>query len=173
MWISSCPTAMAMIANGQSINLTTDAYPGVKFVGKDQPRSIRAWTPARATSSGGHGPQPEQKLLPGMFTRVAVIAGDVKQYLTLPQTAITYTPYGATVFLAQKKAGGSDKDLIAQQSFVTLGLTRGDQVAVLKGVSEGTWSSTSGQLKADQRRAVIVDNSVLPANDPRPSPQEQ
>ena len=164
---------LAMIANGQSINLTTDAYPGVKFVGKINAIDPRVDAGTRNFQAEATVPNPEQKLLPGMFTRVAVIAGDVKQYLTLPQTAITYNPYGATVFLAQKKAGGSDKDLIAQQSFVTLGATRGDQVAVLRGVSEGDLVVTSGQLKLINGAPLIVDNSVLPANDPSPSPQEQ
>jgi membrane fusion protein (multidrug efflux system) len=163
---------LAVIANGQSINLSTDAYPGVKFVGKINAIDPRVDASTRNFQAEATIPNPEQKLLPGMFTRVAVIAGDPKRYLTLPQTAITYNPYGATVFLAQKKAGGSDQ-LIAQQSFVTLGATRGDQVAVLKGVSEGDLVVTSGQLKLINGAPLIVDNSVLPADDPNPSPQEQ
>ncbi len=163
---------LAVIATGQSINLSTDAYPGVKFVGKINAIDPRVDASTRNFQAEATIPNPEQKLLPGMFTRVAVIAGDPKRYLTLPQTAITYNPYGATVFLAQKKAGGSDQ-LIAQQSFVTLGATRGDQVAVLKGVSEGDLVVTSGQLKLINGAPLIVDNSVLPADDPNPSPQEQ
>ena len=164
---------LAVIANGQSVNLTTDAYPGVKFVGKINAIDPRVDSSTRNFQAEATIPNPEQKLLPGMFSRVAVIAGDSKKYLTLPQTAITYNPYGATVFLAQRKAGGSDKDLIAQQSFVTLGATRGDQVAVLRGVSEGDLVVTSGQLKLINGAPLIVDNSVLPANDPSPTPQEQ
>jgi membrane fusion protein, multidrug efflux system len=163
---------LAMIAIGQSVNLTMDAFPGVKFVGKINAIDPRVDSSTRNFQAEATVPNSEQKLLPGMFTRVAVIAGDVKHYLTLPQTAITYNPYGATVFLAQKKPGASDKDLIAQQSFVTLGPTRGDQVAVLKGVSEGDMVVTSGQLKLINGAPLIVDNSVTPANDRDPSPQE-
>ena len=163
---------LAMITIGQSVNLITDAYPNVKFVGRINAIDPRVDASTRNFQAEATVPNPERKLLPGMFTRVAVIAGDVKHYLTLPQTAITYTPYGATVFLAHKKPGGSDKDLIAQQSFVTLGPTRGDQVAVLKGVSEGDMVVTSGQLKLINGAPLIVDNSVTPANDRDPSPQE-
>jgi membrane fusion protein (multidrug efflux system) len=163
---------LAMIAIGQSVNLTLDAFPGVKFVGKINAIDPRVDSGTRNFQAEATVPNSEQKLLPGMFTRVAVIAGDVKHYLTLPQTAITYNPYGATVFLAHKKPGASDKDLIAQQSFVTLGPTRGDQVAVLKGVSEGDMVVTSGQLKLINGAPLIVDNSVTPANDRDPSPQE-
>ena len=164
---------LALIADGQSVNLTTDSYPGVKFVGKINAIDPRVDASTRNFQAEATVPNPDRRLLPGMFTRVAVVAGETKRYLTLPQTAITYNPYGATVFLAQKKPGGSDKDLIAQQSFVTLGPTRGDQVAVLKGVTEGDVVVTSGQMKLVNGAPLIIDNSVLPANDPNPSPQEQ
>jgi len=164
---------LALIADGQAVNLTTDSYPGVKFVGKINAIDPRVDASTRNFQAEATVPNAERKLLPGMFTRVGVVAGDAKHYLTLPQTAITYNPYGATVFLAQKKPGGSDKDLIAQQSFVTLGPTRGDQVAVLKGVKEGDLVVTSGQMKLVNGAHLVVDNSVLPANDPDPSPQEQ
>jgi membrane fusion protein (multidrug efflux system) len=164
---------LALIADGQAVNLTADSYPGVKFVGKINAIDPRVDASTRNFQAEATVPNPDRKLLPGMFTRVGVVAGEAKHYLTLPQTAITYNPYGATVFLAQKKPGGSDKDLIAQQSFVTLGPTRGDQVAVLKGVKEGDQVVTSGQLKLVNGAPLIIDNSVLPANDPSPSPQEQ
>jgi membrane fusion protein (multidrug efflux system) len=164
---------LAVIANGQSVNLTADAYPGVKFVGKINAIDPRVDAGTRNFQVEATIPNPEQKLLPGMFTRVAVIAGEAKKYLTLPQSAITYNPYGATVFLAQKRPGGSDKDLVAQQSFVTLGATRGDQVAVLKGINDGDLIVTSGQLKLINGAPLLVDNSVLPANDSDPSPQER
>jgi membrane fusion protein (multidrug efflux system) len=111
--------------------------------------------------------------MPGMFARVAVLAGEAQRYLTLPQTSITYNPYGATVFIAQQKPGGTDKEVIAQQSFVTLGLTRGDQVAVLKGVKEGDLVVTSGQLKLINGTPLVINNSAQPVNDSDPSPQEQ
>jgi membrane fusion protein (multidrug efflux system) len=163
---------LALIASGQTVNLTTDAYPGVKFVGKINAIDPRVDSSTRNFQAEATIANPDQHLLPGMFGRVAVIAGEVKHYLTLPQTAITYNPYGATVFLAQKKPGATSNDLIAQQSFVTLGPTRGDQVAVLKGVREGDLVITSGQLKLVNGAPLLVDNSVKPGNDPDPTPQE-
>ena len=164
---------LALITNGQAVNLTTDAFAGVKFAGKITAIDPRVDAGTRNFQAEATIPNPERRLMPGMFARVAVLAGDIKRYVTLPQTSITYNPYGATVFLAQKKPGGSDKDLIAQQSFVTLGPTRGDQVAVLRGVKEGDLVVTSGQLKLNNGTPVIINNSAQPANDPDPSPQEQ
>ena len=163
---------LATIANGQVVELTADAFPGVKFTGKISAIDPRVDSSTRNFQAEAVVSNADQRLLPGMFVRVAVIAGELKHYLTLPQTAITYNPYGATIFLAKKKPGGSDKDLIAQQSFVTLGPTRGDQVAVLRGVSEGDMVVTSGQLKLNNGVPLSIDNSVLPTNDPDPTPQE-
>jgi membrane fusion protein (multidrug efflux system) len=94
--------------------------------------------------------------------------------LTLPQTAITYNPYGATVFItADKKDAKGNSQLQAQQVFITPGPTRGDQVAILKGISEGATVVTSGQLKLKNGTPLRIDNSVQPLNEQNPAPQEQ
>ncbi|MFL6604166.1 MAG: efflux RND transporter periplasmic adaptor subunit [Steroidobacteraceae bacterium] len=164
---------LSMISNGQAVNLTTDAFAGVKFAGRITAIDPRVDAATRNFQAEATVPNPERRLMPGMFARVAVLAGDTQRYLTLPQTAITYNPYGATVFVAQKKPGGTQKDLIAQQSFVTLGTTRGDQVAVLKGVKEGDLVVTSGQLKLINGTPLVINNAAQPVSDSDPSPQEQ
>jgi membrane fusion protein (multidrug efflux system) len=164
---------LAKISNGQAVNLTTDAFPDVKFTGKINAIDPRVDAGTRNFQAEATIPNPERRLMPGMFARVAVLAGDTQRYLTLPQTSVTYNPYGATVFLAQRKPGGTDKEIIAQQSFVTLGPTRGDQVAVLRGVKEGDLVVTSGQLKLNNGTPLIINTDAQPANDPDPSPQEQ
>ncbi|HEX8782965.1 MAG TPA: hypothetical protein VF764_06325, partial [Steroidobacteraceae bacterium] len=57
-------------------------------------------------------------------------------------------------------------------TFVTTGLTRGDQVAILTGLNEGVEVVTSGQIKLKNGAPVSIDNSVKPANNPNPTPQE-
>jgi membrane fusion protein (multidrug efflux system) len=162
---------LSAVSDTQVVNLTTDAFPGVKFTGKITAIDPRVDPSTRNFQAEATIPNPDRRLMPGMFARVAIEAGQPQRYLTLPQTAITYNPYGATVFLAQKKEG-TDK-LIAQQSFITVGPTRGDQVAVLKGIQEGDLVVTSGQLKLVNGAPLVVDNSVLPRNDANPTPQEQ
>src|SRR5262249_946028 len=109
---------LASIAAGQVVNITTDAYPGAKFTGKITAIDPHVDPSTRNFQAEATIPNQDRKLTPGMFSRVAVNAGDLKRYLTLPQTAITYNPYGATVFLVQKKDGA--KNPTAQQSFVKL-----------------------------------------------------
>jgi membrane fusion protein (multidrug efflux system) len=95
--------------------------------------------------------------------------------ITLPQTAVTYSPYGSTVFIAKATDKKDDKGRTIStvtQVFVTTGATRGDQVAILKGIEEGQEVVTSGQLKLKNGSSIVVDNSVVPANSPNPTPQE-
>jgi membrane fusion protein (multidrug efflux system) len=162
---------LARIVIGQTLNVTTDAFPNQVFEGKITALDPRVDTASRNFQVEASVNNSSRKLLPGMFAHVAVQSGDKKRNVTLPQTAITYNPYGATVFLAEKSKDG--KGLVAQQVFVTLGGTRGDQAAVLKGVNEGDQVVTSGQLKLKNGTPLAVDNSVLPKDDPNPTPQEE
>src|SRR3546814_20259911 len=42
---------------------------------------------------------PKHELLPGMFADVVIDTGAPQRYLTVPQTAIAFNPYGETVFV--------------------------------------------------------------------------
>jgi membrane fusion protein, multidrug efflux system len=163
---------LGRVATGQNVQLSTDAFPGVRFEGKLTTIDPLVDAATRNLELEASVANPERRLLPGMFARVAVASGGTQRYLTLPQTAITYNPYGATVFVAKPAAGGAG-GLTAQQTFVTLGATRGDQVAVLKGIRRGDIVVTSGQLKLKNGTPLHVDNSITPKDDPNPAPQEQ
>ena len=160
---------------GQEIVVTTDAFKDASFTGKISAVSPKVDTNTRNIQIEAKLANPDKKILPGMFANVNIKLGEQVKMLTLPQTAVTYNPYGSTVFIA-KPTGKKDKQgkpaLEAQQVFVTTGPTRGDQVAILKGVDEGATVVTSGQLKLKNGTPLIVNNKVLPANSPNPKPQE-
>jgi membrane fusion protein (multidrug efflux system) len=164
-----------LIQVGQEVEVTTDAFKDASFKGKITAVSPKVDTNTRNIQVEAQLANPDKKILPGMFANVNIKLGDQVKYLTLPQTAVTYNPYGSTVFIA-KPTGKKDKQgnpaLEAQQVFVTTGLTRGDQVAILKGVDEGATVVTSGQLKLKNGTPLIINNKVQPANSPDPKPQE-
>ncbi len=126
-----------------------------------------------------------KKLLPGMFTNVKIESGEKVKYITIPNTSIAYNPYGAMVYVvkrAEEPTSDSAKDkgtadsapkLVAQQILVTTGPTRGDQVAILTGLAVGDEVVTSGQLKLNTGTPLIINNSVIPANNINPTPQEK
>lgn len=162
------------VSVGQLVTVLSDAYLGQSFSGKVTAIDAKVDTATRNVQIEATLANPKRLLLPGMFGRAAVDSGEKQAYLTLPQTAITYNPYGATVFItADKKDAKGKAQLQAQQVFVTTGPTRGDQVAILKGISEGAMVVTSGQLKLKNGTPLHIDNSVQPLNDQNPTPQEQ
>ncbi|MGB6604850.1 MAG: efflux RND transporter periplasmic adaptor subunit [Steroidobacteraceae bacterium] len=160
---------LAVVHTGLTVRVSSDAFPKDAFTGK-----ITAIDPAIDPTSRNFMAEatvdnPQHLLMPGMFAKVAVLAGAQQHYLTLPQTAITYNPYGSTVFLAVKDASGK---LTAQQTFVTTGPTRGDQVAVLTGLKEGDQVVTTGQLKLKNGSPLDISTAAEPADAPNPTPQE-
>ncbi|MGT2472088.1 efflux RND transporter periplasmic adaptor subunit [Paraburkholderia terrae] len=161
---------------GQTVVVDTNAYNSRTFDGKIRSINPRVDNTTRNVQIEATVDNRERKLLPGMYANVKIDAGNEERYLTLPQTAITYNPYGATVFVVKP---GEHKDAhgkvvpIAQQVFITPGPTRGDQVAILKGIGEGTQVVTSGQLKLKNGTPLVIDNRVLPSDSPNPTPQEQ
>ena len=166
---------IANLSVGLALSLSSDAYAGQNFTGKITAISPKIDLATRNVQVQATVSNPKRQLLPGMFANVSIDVGEKKRYLTLPQTAITYNPYGSTVFVLKPGEAKDDKgnaQLVAQQAFVTTGLTRGDQVAILKGLEEGQQVVTSGQLKLKNGTAVEVDNTVQPANNPNPTPQE-
>ena len=160
---------------GQKVVVTTDAFKDASFTGKITAVSPKVDTNTRNIQVEAQVANPDKKIFPGMFANVNIQIGEQVKLLTLPQTAVTYNPYGSTVFVA-KPTGKKDKQgkpaLEAQQVFVTTGATRGDQVAILKGVEEGATVVTSGQLKLKNGTPLIINNKVQPANSADPKPQE-
>lgn len=164
---------------GQTVDLVFDAFPGKTFSGKVTAVNPKVDGTTRNIQVEATLPNPKRQLLPGMFASLSMDVGGKEKRLTLPQTAITYNPYGATVFIAKKGEvvgmdGQKKEGLVAEQVFVTTGSTRGDQVAILKGLEEGAVVVTSGGLKLKNGTPLMVNNKTLqPSNDPNPAPQEQ
>lgn len=166
---------LARITLGQKVVATTDTYPGQTFDGQITAVDPKVDPQTRNVQVQATLHNPKRQLLPGMFATVKVDSGAAEPLLTLPQTAVTYNPYGETVYLVV--AGGNGPDgkpvLTAKQTFVTIGSTRGDQVAILKGVHDGDLVVTAGQLKLRNGSEVIINNTVQPSNEPAPQPVDR
>jgi membrane fusion protein (multidrug efflux system) len=102
---------------------------------------------------------------------IEVAVDKATRYVTMPQTAVVYNPYGNSVFLAVREDGRDA--LVARQSFVKTGQTRGDQVAVISGIEPGATVVTTGQIKLRNGTTLKVDNAIPVANDANPKLVEQ
>lgn len=161
---------------GQAVNLKLDAYASRGFTGKLSAISPKVDLGTRNVQVEATVPNHDKALTPGMFAKVSVDVGDERPRLTLPQAAIVYNPYGDTVYVVQPSKGKDDKGQplppTVKQTFVTVGETRGDQVAILKGIEPGTVVVTSGQIKLKNDAPIAIDNRVEPADSAHPAPQE-
>jgi membrane fusion protein (multidrug efflux system) len=157
---------------GQSIAVKIDAFKDRTFAGEISAINPRVDTTSRNVQIRATLKNADHKLLPGMYATVDISTGAPENLITLPQTSITYSPYGDTVYIVDGKgtdASGKPQQ-VARQTFVTTGGTRGDQVAVLKGVDEGDMIVTAGQIKLHNGSPVLIDNSVTPTADAAPVP---
>lgn len=163
------------LAVGQKILASTDAYPEHKFTGKINAIDPKVDPATRNVQVEASIPNAKRRLLPGMFASIGVNASGVQNYLTLPQTAITFNPYGATVYVVKDEGKGADGNpvLVATQVFVTTSLTRGDQVAILSGIHAGDVVVTSGQIKLKSGSHVTINNKILPSDDAAPKPVDE
>jgi len=158
---------------GQSVVVKIDAFKDQTFAGEISAINPKVDAGSRNVQIRATLKNPEHKLLPGMYATVDIATGSPQSYITLPQTAISFNPYGDTVYVVDSKAAdanGKPPQLIARQTFVTTGPTRGDQVAVLKGIDEGDLIVTAGQIKLHNGSTILIDNSITPTADAAPVP---
>lgn len=161
--------ALAKIALGQAVTVHIDAYPTKTFTGKVAVINPKVDTNTRNVQIRAVLDNAKHQLLSGMYANVEIVTDAAQHVITLPNTAISFNSYGSTVFLIE-----TNKDQkTAKQVFVTTGATRGDQVAVLKGIKEGDTVVTSGQLKLRNGSVVLINNTVQPNNEANPQPNDQ
>jgi membrane fusion protein (multidrug efflux system) len=160
---------------GRTVRITTDdasAAPGAAFTGRvtaidsivdEATRNIQVQ--ATLANAGG-------ALRPGMFVQAEAVLGASREILSLPASAISYAPYGDSVFIVTdlKDASGQIYRGVRQQ-FVKLGAARGDQIAVVSGLKPGDEVVTSGVFKLRNGAAVLVNNKVQPTNNRKPKPE--
>lgn len=164
--------ALAQLKVGQEVTVQADTFPGQVFTGKITTINPIVDVNTRNVQAEATVANPKEQLKPGMFTTVAVSTATSLSYLTLPQSAVTFNAYGNIVYIVKEK-GKDNKTgkpaLIANQVFVVTGDTRGDQIAILNGISKGDTVVTSGQLKLKNGSRIAINNTVQPANDPAPT----
>ena len=159
---------------GQNIAIKVDAFPNTNFTGRVTTIDPKVDASTRNVAVRATVPNKDRKLLPGMYATAQISTGQTQKYITLPQTAITFNPYGNMVFVVKPGKDKEGKDaLIATQTVVTTGATRGDQIAILSGLNAGDEIVTAGQMKLQSGVPVVKNNAVQPSNEPNPQPRER
>lgn len=170
---------MGKVVEGSRVRATVDALPGRVFEGKVTAIEPQVDVDTRNFKVQATLANPDSRLRPGTFAHVGFDTGGARDVIVVPQTAISFNPYGNAVYVVSRvRRAEGEKDmqgkpltgdkLIVTQRFVKTGATRGDLIAVTEGLKPGEQVATSGLLKLRNDAEVTINNKVLPSADARP-----
>ncbi len=164
---------LVRVRTGGAVHVTAEGHPSIELTGRitaidsvvdESTRNVRV----QATLDNPRG-----RLRPGMFVTARALLDAREQVIALPASAISYAPYGDSVFIVEDLKGPNGQAYRGvRQQFVKTGSARGDQIAVLSGIAPGTEVVTSGVFKLRNGAAVTVNNNTQPTNDPAPRPED-
>jgi membrane fusion protein (multidrug efflux system) len=164
--------SVAQMRAGRTVRVTADELPAAEFNGRITAVDSTVDQATRNVQVQATLANPAGRLRPGMFVKAAVAIGASSAVVALPASAISYAPYGDSVFVVSdlKDRNGATYRGVRQQ-FVKLGESRGDQISVVSGLKPGDEVVTSGVFKLRNGAAVQVNNKVRPGNNPAPKPE--
>ncbi|XOV82768.1 MAG: efflux RND transporter periplasmic adaptor subunit [bacterium] len=96
-------------------------------------------------------------LIPGMFAVLEVDLGDQQEVVTIPETAMTYSLRGNTVWVIEDAQEGG---LSAAARVVVAGSVRAGRIAVLEGLQPGERVVSVGQNKLYRGVRVEIDEDL-------------
>ena len=162
---------LPQITVGMPVRVSTDATPGRHYEGTINAVSPEVDPATRTVRVQALIANARQSLFPGMFARVEAILPQAQPVLAIPTTAVSYAPYGNSVFVVESKAVDGQEQLSLRQQFVRLGEARGDFVDVIDGLRPGDRVASSGVFKLRSGMPVVIDNTLAPqpSLDPKPA----
>jgi membrane fusion protein, multidrug efflux system len=165
---------LSKLAKDLEVTVRSDAFPGREFKGKltainSMVDPVTRNVPLQATLEN-----PDHALHPGMFAKVEVALAETKKTIVIPGAAVSYAPYGDSVFLIEKQKDpktGKESEVLRQE-FVRIGEARGDFVAVTQGLKAGETVVSTGVFKLRNGTAVVVNNDLAPQPELNPKPPD-
>jgi membrane fusion protein (multidrug efflux system) len=163
---------LAQLSQGLEVRVTTDALPGRVFPGKLTAVNSMVDTVTRNVSVQATLENADHVLRPGMFAKAEVVLLEKSSALVIPGSAVSYAPFGDSVFVIEKKKDektGKETQVIRQQ-FVRIGEARGDFVSVTEGLKAGETVVSTGVFKLRNGMAVTINNDLAPKPQINPTP---
>ena len=165
---------LSKLSKDLEVTVRSDAFPGRLFKGKltainSMVDPVTRNVPLQATLEN-----PDHALHPGMFTKVEVALAETKKTIVIPGSAVSYAPYGDSVFVIEKQKDpktGKESEMLRQQ-FARIGEARGDFVAVTQGLKAGQTVVSTGVFKLRNGMAVTVNNDLAPKPELNPKPPD-
>ena len=163
---------LAKLSNDLEVRVLSDAIPGREFKGKLTAISSMVDSVTRNVTLQATLENPDHALHPGMFGKIEVVLPEKHKTLVVPGSAISYAPFGDSVFVIEKKKDpktGKESQTIRQQ-FVRLGEARGDFVSITDGLKGGETLVSTGVFKLRNGMTVTINNELAPKPQLNPKP---
>ena len=165
---------LSKLTKDLEVRVRVDALPGREFKGKltainSMLDPVTRNVPLQATFEN-----PDHALHPGMFAKVDVMLPETKKTIVIPGSAVSYAPYGDSVFVIEKQKDPKTgkESLVLRQQFVRIGETRGDFVSVTQGLKAGQEVVGTGVFKLRNGMVVTINNDLAPKPELNPTPAD-
>jgi len=165
---------LANLSQGLEVHVQTDALPGREFVGKLTALNSSVDPVTRNVGLQATLENRDHALRPGMFAKIDVVLPEKEKTLVVPGSAVSYAPYGDSVFVIEKKKDpktGKESQMIRQQ-FVRVGEARGDFISITQGLEPGQTIVSTGVFKLRNGMPVVINNDLAPKPQLNPKPAD-
>ncbi|MGO9392887.1 efflux RND transporter periplasmic adaptor subunit [Rhodoblastus sp.] len=152
----------ATLSMGGKVSAKVDALAGGVFTGKISNFDARVDRDTRSVLVRAEIPNPDKKIMPGMFANVTIDAGAPTKIVTAPRTAIAFSLYGDSVFVVRPDDAekGFNGPLHVERRNVRVGETREDRIVIKEGVAEGDKIVAQGQIKLQPNAPVRIETDM-------------
>lgn len=146
---------------GQRVEFNVQAFDDKHFVGVVSAINSKVDQNTRNILVRASYNNQDGELVPGMFANVSIILSEVRDVVVVPQTAISYSLYGSSVFVVNAKTDENGNPLqVVERRYIQVGERRDKRVALLAGIKAGEIVVTAGQIKLTNGAKIKVDNSI-------------
>lgn len=165
---------LPQLATGYDAHVHSDSVGGREFKGKITAINSMVDPVTRNVGVQATLENPDHVLRPGMFVKVDVVLPEKNKSLVIPGSAVSYAPFGDSVFVIEKKKDpktGKELQTIRQQ-FVRVGEARGDFVSITQGLKAGQTVVATGVFKLRNGMPVVINNDLAPRPQLNPTPAD-
>ena len=165
---------LPQLKSGLEVRVHTDVVAGREFSGKLTALNSSVDPITRNVTLQATIENKDHALRPGMFAKIDVLLPQKEKTVVVPGTAVSYAPYGDSVFVIEKKKDdktGKESQVLRQQ-FVRVGEARGDFVSITKGLEPNQTVVSTGVFKLRNGMPVVINNDLAPEPQLNPKPAD-
>ena len=151
-----------LVEMGMPVTLTTEVG-GTGLSGKITAMEPRIDPNSRLVTIRAEVDDPGHSINPGQFLRVRVELPEEPDVIAMPQTVLSTTLYGDSVFVVKAEGEGDQAESKVEQVFVKAGRRSLGLVEIAEGLQAGDVVVSAGQNRLTGGARVVIDNTVNPS----------